>query len=108
MPTVVPLQAIPNQTLTMQLNGSRVEIEVRAVREFMALTITRDGRALVSGMRAVAGSPVIPFDYLWAGWGNFIFTETREGEAPAWEAFGTTCVLVFSTAAEIAEAVGNG
>lgn len=107
MPTIVPLDAIPNQSVTIQLDGRRYELRVQEIGGMMAVTVTRDGVRLLSGSRAAAGTPVLQYPHLWAGVGDFIFTNTDEGVAPYYTDFGVSCFLVFSTAAEIARAVGD-
>lgn len=108
MSTVVPLEAIPNQSLTIRLDGVRYALEIKEAGGVMAVTIARDGVPLVTGARCVAGAPLLPYRHLWAGFGNFIFTDSREdGSIPYFEDFGSAVFLVYSSAAEIAEVVGN-
>jgi len=105
MPQIVPLEAIPNQQLTIRLDGRRYDIALRELNAgVMGATISRDGELLVTNQRCVAGVPLLPYPALSRDAGNFIFTNTREGEAPAWADFGVSCLLVYSTAAEIAAA----
>lgn len=108
MPTIIPINPIPNQALTIRLVDSRYVLVLKEAGGVMAASIERDGAAIVSGMRCVAGTPVLPYRYLWEEFGNFIFTGPEDGTIPYYEQFGTEIFLVFSTPAEIAAAVDNG
>lgn len=104
MPQVLPLDAIPNQSFYVRLDGARYLIELKEANGVMAATIDRDGVRLVTGARCVAGYPLIPYGYLWAGFGNFLFV-SDPGVIPYFTDFGSSCLLVYSSAAEIASAV---
>lgn len=109
MPQIVPLEAIPAQEFTIRLGGRRYNINLRELNAgVMGATIIRDGVLLVTNQRCVAGVPLLAYPHLSRDAGNFIFTNTKLGESPTWTDFGTTCQLVYSTAAEIAEAIANG
>ena len=104
MPLIVPLEPIPNQSATIRLDARRYEITVKEMNGVMGVTLVRDGELLVSNLRAVAGFPLLPYEHLARDAGNFIFTNTDEGAIPYYVDFGSKCFLVYSTAAEIAEA----
>lgn len=94
---------MPNQSLSVQLDGRFYDIAVRDVGDTVAFTISRDGETLVSGARAAAGTPLLPYRYQEDG--NFVLTV--EGDAlPYWDQFGVTQFLVFVSADELAEARG--
>lgn len=97
----IPLAAVPNQELTIRLDNRRYVIAVRDVGGIMAVTITRDDVVLISGVRACAGSPLLPYFHLVGMVGSFIFTTVAPGEIPFYTAFGSTCFLVFATTEEI-------
>ena len=101
MTQTIPLDAIPNQSLSIRLEDRRYVITVRDIGDMMAVTVERDDVVLISGVRACAGSPLIPYPYLTGDAGNFAFTNTVAGNAPRWEDFGAACFLVYLTAAEI-------
>lgn len=93
------LTTVPNQSLSSRLDGSRYDITLKAVTgDMMAVSITRDGTAIVSGQRAVAGTPLLPYRYHEAG--NFVFL-TKDGAAPYYTEFGTSQALLYLTADEI-------
>lgn len=107
MSQVIPLDPIPNQSLSILLDGHRYVITIRDIGAMMAVTIERDSVTIIDGVRAVGGFPLLPYEYLSDGTGNFIFTNTDEGAIPRFEDFGTKCQLVYSTSAEIADAAAS-
>lgn len=102
MSEIIPLDPIPNQSITIRLEGRRYLITVKEIGGMMGVTIERDNVVLVDMVRAVAGYPLLPYPYLARDEGNFIFTHTDPGAFPYYEDFGTKSLLVYSTAAEIA------
>jgi len=105
MPTIVPIDPVPNQELSIRLDGRRYTITLKDCGDVMIATVTRDGVPLVTGARCVAGYPLLPYGHLSADSGNFIFTNTQDGAIPFYPDFGSTCQLVYSTAEEIRAAV---
>lgn len=101
MAQTLPLDAIPNQSLSIRLDDRRYVITLRDIGDMMAVTIERDDVTLISGVRACAGSPLIPYPYLMGDAGNFIFTNTVPGNAPRWEYFGAACFLLYLSAADL-------
>lgn len=108
MPQTLPLDAIPNQSISARLDGRRYVITIKEIGDMMAATVERDGVLLIENVRCVAGFPLLPYPHLSQDAGNLIFTHTVPGALPFYTEFGTTCQLVYSTAAEIAEAAANG
>lgn len=104
MPQIIPIDAVPNQSLYVRLDGSRYLIELKETNGVMSATIDRGGVRLVTGARCVAGYPLLPHRYLWEGFGNFLFV-ADPGVIPYFTDFGSSCLLVYSSAAEIADAV---
>lgn len=102
MSQIIPLDPIPNQSLSIRLDDHRYILTVKEVGGMMAVSILRDNETLIDGARAVAGFPLLPYAYLARDMGNFIFTHTDPGAIPYYEDFGTKCQLVYSTADEIA------
>lgn len=95
----VGIAALPNQSLTIQLDERRYVIDLREANGVMSATITRDGVTIVSNIRVTAGTPLLPYRYQEAG--NFIMT--TDGEAiPYWDQFSVTQFLVYVTPAELA------
>lgn len=95
----VSLQPLPNQSLSIVLDGARYDITVKLSNGVMTASILRDGVTLVDGVRLVSGTPVLPYPYLESG--NFILT-TENYDLPYYDQFGNTQFLVYLTAAEVA------
>lgn len=64
----------------------------------MFVDITRNGSPVVSGMRAVAGTFLIPYGYLESG--NFLIITTNE-EYPDYRQFGLSQYLIYFSQAEL-------
>jgi hypothetical protein len=95
----IGIAALPNQSLTIQLDARLYVIELREVNGVMSASISRDGAAIVANVRVTAGTPLLPYGYQESG--NFIVT--TDGDAlPYWDQFGVTQFLVYVTAAELA------
>lgn len=93
----ITLSAIPNQTVAIRLEDRQYSITVQETRGVMSATITRDDVLIVSGMRMVAGSPIIPYQYLENG--NFVVI-TENDELPDYTLFGNTQSMVYVSTAE--------
>lgn len=102
MSEIIPLDPIPNQSISIRLDGRRYVIAVKEIGGMMGVTIERDNVMLIDNVRAVAGYPLLPYPYLARDAGNFIFTNTEAGAFPYYADFGTKSLLIYSTTAEIA------
>ncbi|CAH0447593.1 hypothetical protein LMG10661_03660 [Ralstonia syzygii subsp. syzygii] len=98
----IPLDAIPNQSLSVRLDGRRYEITVQATAGVMSATIIRDGVTLVQGQRCSAGTALLPFLHLEDSDGNFAFL-TDDGEYPDYRKFDSTHQLMYFGGAELVE-----
>lgn len=94
----IPLQQIPNQKFTMQLDDSLYEITIKLTVNVMSVSIVRQNEQIVSNTRAEALAPIIP--YLYLEHGNFIFF-TIDDEYPNYELFGVTQFLFYFSAEEL-------
>lgn len=99
----LPLQAIANQSLSALLDERTYRLTFKATRGVMSVTISIDDTTIIDGDRFFADSPLIPYEYLEGGGGNFIFT-TELQEIPAFDQFDVTQFLFYVTAAEVASA----
>jgi hypothetical protein len=101
---VIPLTNIPNQSLSLTLNGSDYIINVHGTRDdgpgtgIATFDIIRNDVAIVTGARALPDFPLIPARYLEDG--NFI-VETMNDEYPDWRQFGITQNLVYASQDEL-------
>lgn len=94
----INLSAIPNQSLSVQLNGSLYDLTIKETRGVMCATISRDNILLISNMRMIAGCPLLPYKYLEKG--NFLML-TANDEYPYYTKFGDTQILIFASQAEL-------
>jgi hypothetical protein len=95
----VAIAAVPNQELTIQLEGIIYDIALREANGIMTASITRDGTPVARNTLAVAGTPLLPYRHQEAG--NFLFT-TEDEALPYYDQFGLTQFLVYVTADELA------
>lgn len=94
----IQIDAIPNQRFTILLEQERYQITLKETRGVMSATIVRNDVILVQGARMVAGTPLLPYNYLEEG--NF-FLLTTNGDLPDYTKFGISQNLVYLTAAEV-------
>lgn len=94
----INLQAVPNQSFTIQLNSNLYDFAVKTGGNFTFVDIIRNGTSIVLGMRAVAGTPLIPYRYLEEG--NFLFI-TANQEYPFYAQFGLNQTLIYASQDEV-------
>lgn len=98
---IIPLAAVPNQSFTVTLDDIRWVVRLATARSVLVCDVTKDGVLLVSGTRALAGEPIIPYSYLETG--NFIFV-VNGGDLPDYRRFNISQFLAYLSAEEIAAA----
>jgi hypothetical protein len=103
----IPLQAIPNQTLTVTLDQLYYTIYINSTNRFndspvslgcMAITIIRAGVVIVTGQRIVCNYPLISYLYLESG--NFALL-TLNDALPDYTQFGITQSLIYISQADL-------
>lgn len=94
----IPIAAVPNQSLSVRLDDTRLVLRLKAARGVMVADLERDGVTVILGTRVLAGEPIIPYRYLETG--NFMLN-TVNGALPDWRQFGVSQSLVYITAAEV-------
>lgn len=96
---IIPIQAIPSQTLSfIDPSSNQWDIAIRLTAQQIAFSFTLNSVILIQGVTAVAGYRIIPYDYLENG--NFVLV-TQGQQIPDYVQFGTTQTLVYLTEAEI-------
>lgn len=95
----IPLAQLPRQEFSIRLDNHRYTFRIIDVGTgTMGVTITRDDVTLLDNVRAVAGRPLIPYDYL-TEFGNFAFATANDNQRlPWWEDFDITCRLIYEPA----------
>ena len=99
MPQNVPIQSVPNQSFLCTLDQNFFDITIKTTNGITAVSLTVNGVDVIDGIRAVAGSLIIPYQYLEAG--NLMFL-TADEDLPIYTQFNVTQTLVYFTAAELA------
>ena len=100
MSEIVPLEIIPNQSLSIQFDDVRYDIRFRDIGSMMSADISINDEVILEGHRVVGGFPLIPYKYLESPGGNFIFT-TELGDIVYWDQFGITQSLIYFTPDEL-------
>lgn len=96
---VVPLEQLPNQSLSINVDGNRWDLRIKVATNSMVIDISLNDQVIILGQRITVGWPVIPYDYL-ATEGNFIFLTENE-EMPDWNMFGITQQLLYVSPGEL-------
>jgi len=96
--SIITLQQIPNQALSVQVDGNFYEIRITAGKSTMNVDMYRNNALIISGFRIVAGSLFIAYRYLEAG--NF-FIQTVNQEIPYYPKFGSTQKLIYIPQVEL-------
>ena len=100
----IPLAVVPNQSLSFQDSGVNYELQIRDNGDIMSLYIYIANQLILSGARAVASFPLIPYPYLQNG--NFIFLTANE-EMPYYTRFNVDQYLIFLSQNEL-DGIQNG
>lgn len=99
---IVPLQNIPTQSFSVQIDQIIFDFLITTClidnAQIQAITLTRDNVVIVSGQRAVSGEFIIPYQYLENG--NF-FISTENDEYPDYNKFGISQFLIYFSQSEL-------
>jgi len=101
---IITLQAVPNQSLTLQLGNNSFDVLIQDVNGVMAVSISVNDIPLITGARAVNGFPIIPYTYLETNVGNFTFIGSNDSqeEYPYWIRFNTDLQFIYLSPADLA------
>lgn len=95
----IPLNAVPNQDLDIQLDGAYWRIKLYLSMGFVCADVSRDGESLITGVRCFLNQPLLPYSYLYEPlFGNFLFDNDVD-----WENFNGSCSLYYLDAEEYRE-----
>lgn len=100
---IIPLQALPNQSFSLQLGTINFDIVISSCGNIMSFDIAANNVPLVTGMRAVNGASILPYAYLEKNYGNFTFISANDAfeDYPDWQRFGADQILVYASPAEV-------
>lgn len=95
---VLSLQALPNQSFSVILDGNQWNISVRDTNGTISFTLVKNGVIVVENARAVAGMRIIPSIYQEDG--NFALICLNQA-IPDYAQFGVTQSLVYISPTEL-------
>lgn len=95
----ISLEQTANQSFSLLLDGNRWDFVIKQVVTSMIADISLNDELILSGQILVAGTPIIPYEYL-QGSGNFLVL-TENDQLPNWTMFGVDQFMVYASAAEI-------
>jgi hypothetical protein len=101
---LISLAAIPNQTFSMTLDNTLFDMRIFLAVNVMCCDLAVNGVPILTSARLVAGTPVIPYFYLFNG--NFLLS-TLNDELPDYTEFGASQFLVYYSQAELIGIVAN-
>lgn len=99
MPQIIPTQQLPNQSLSITLDGVLYDVTIRTTDGITNVSISQNGALILENAIAVACGPIIPSPYMESG--NFLFL-TANHQLPNYEQFGLTQSLFYLSPAELA------
>lgn len=95
----VPLTAVPNQTISFNVDGAYWSLHIYQAKTMVYADITRGGTLLISGVRCLGGIGLLPYKHLYLpDFGNFVFDSDAD-----WSEFQNSCNLYYLTLAEFQE-----
>lgn len=97
---LIPIQATPNQSFSVQLDANRWDIVIKQASSTMIVDLTLNDEVILRGSRVVAGTPLIPYKFL-QGAGNFMLL-TEDEQLPEWGRFGVDQQLIYGSFDELA------
>ena len=96
----IALKPIPSQSFSVVVDGNRFAIRLVSKSGIVSADVSRNNEIVTLGQRCVAEKYIIPYPYLEAGGGNFIFL-TSEGDLPNYLQFGETQKLFWLSQDEV-------
>jgi hypothetical protein len=90
---LIPLDATPNQSLSVVLDGSFYQLTIKDAVGVPCMTITRDNVTIIEGIRMVAGELIVQPQWLLVG-RNF-FLQTLNGDVADFRNFGVNQFLFY-------------
>lgn len=96
---VIPIQALPNQTFSVTLNGARFDISILETNGVMSASIAINDTPVIENVRATASTFLLP--YLYQENGNFLFLNMSE-QLIYYTNFGITQTLIWLSPGDLA------
>lgn len=102
----IPLQAVPNQSLSFTQDGSRWDVTIKQAVTSMIADVTINDVRIISGVRIPGDDFILPYTYMGVLQGNLMLT-TQQELLPDWQLFGATQRLFYWTPDDM-RALANG
>lgn len=100
MPTPIAIQPLPNQTLSVTLNGSSFDISIVETNGVMCASIANNQETLIQNSRITASTFLLPYLYEEEN-GNFLILNMNE-QLIYYTNFGATQNLQWFSPADLA------
>lgn len=94
----IPLNAIPNQIFSIDLDNHSYNISIKLAINVMVASIIRDNIPIIISVRLTPWNSLIPYPYLESG--NFALV-TANDEYPIYTQFQITQFLVYASQLEL-------
>lgn len=94
----IALQQTANQSFSVTLDNNQWNITLKATNGVMSVTLILNNVTVISNMRCVAGTLLIPSKYQESG--NFLIT-TANFDLPDYSQFNATQFLIYISAVEL-------
>lgn len=102
----IPLQAVPNQSLSFTQDGNRWDVTIKQAVTSMIADVTINDVRIISGVRIPGDDFILPYTYMGVLQGNLMLT-TQQELLPDWQQFGATQRLFYWTSDDM-RALANG
>jgi hypothetical protein len=102
----IPLQAVPNQSLSFTADGNRWVVTIKQAVTSMIVDVVINDTAVITGFRIPGDDFILPYKYLGVRQGNLMMT-TQQDFLPDWNLFGQTQQLFYWSPDEM-ESLANG
>jgi len=97
---IVPLQAVPNQTLTVNLNSQITQINVYQGRRVLFMDVLLDNAPIVYGVSCLNLNRIIREAYLGYS-GDFAFIDSQGSDDPVYTGLGSRFNLAYLEPADL-------
>lgn len=98
---IIPIQAVPSQTLQIVLNGQPTQIYIYQKTYGVFIDISLNNEIIIAGVLCENDHLIIRNTYLGYA-GDFIFDDTQGSDDPTYTGLGTRFVLYYLSPADLA------
>jgi hypothetical protein len=93
----IPLQAVPNQSLTVNLDGQEVGIDLRTLNSGLYMSISLSGTVFLSSIIVMTNAQLINQTYYGFS-GQLMMIDTQGTGDPDYTGLGTRWLLIYTPA----------